>query len=106
MSFDAFKSTITKSVYRFMMKIFARVQNSVNQSSARVLNKTLGHVQVQNGAQRGLRCVFSCLVGVSELQSNQQQHVYKARGIKVNSHNGFKESNLQMCSMQLGIRNN
>jgi len=32
------------------------------------------------------------------MQSNQQQHVYKARGIKVNSHYGFKkESNLQMC---------
>ena len=71
------------------------------------MNST-GYVQVQNGAQRfatvsglnvmfpgngvqrGLRYVFSCLVGVSELQSNQQQHVYKARGIKVNSHNGFK----------------
>ncbi len=35
-----------------------------------------------NGVQRGLRYVFSCLVGVSEMSANQQQHVYKPRGIK------------------------
>ncbi len=34
-----------------------------------------------NGMQRGLRYVFSCLVGVSEMP-NQQQHVYKPCGIK------------------------
>ncbi len=28
-----------------------------------------------NGVQRGLRYVFSCLVGVSKCQPNQQQHV-------------------------------
>ncbi len=35
-----------------------------------------------NGVQRGLRYVFSCLVDVSEMSANQQQHVNKPRGIK------------------------
>ncbi len=37
----------------------------------------------ENGVQRGLRYVFSCLVGVvKKCQPNQQRHVYKPRGIK------------------------
>ncbi len=34
----------------------------------------------ENGVQRGFRYVFSCLV--EKCQSNQQQRVYKPRGIK------------------------
>ncbi len=39
-------------------------------------------------------------------QPNQQQHLYKPRGIKESSHNGSKWSRLQMCPLQLGIHNN
>ncbi len=35
-----------------------------------------------NVVQRGSRYGVSCLVGVSKMSSNQQQHVYKPRGIK------------------------
>ncbi len=69
-----------------------------------MFQQQLGHVQAHTGAQRfatvsglndmfpensvqrGLRCVFSCLVGVSEISANQQQHVYKPRGLKETAH--------------------
>ncbi len=35
-----------------------------------------------DGVHRGLRYAFSCLGGVSEISANQQQRVYKPRGIK------------------------
>jgi len=59
-----------------------------------------------NGVHRGLRYVFPRLVGVSELQSNQQQHVYKARGIKVNSHNGLRKIIYKCVQCRSAICNN
>ncbi len=38
----------------------------------------------------GFEIVFSCLVGVSEMSANQQQHVYKPHGLKETAHNVSK----------------
>ncbi len=65
------------------------------------------HVSWQRCCKQGLRYVFSCLVGVCQkCQPNQQQHVYKPRGIKETARTWVQVKSLQMCPLQLGIRNN